>query len=43
MTLIGALVAQTYSRLISMQHHLMCQIFEKQKAVKIIRMWTQCE
>lgn len=32
-----------YSRRINIQHRLVYQIFEKQKAVKIIRMWTHYE
>ena len=32
-----------YSRKINMQHRLVYQIFEKEKIVKIIRMWTHYE
>ena len=32
-----------YSRRINIQHRLVYQIFEKERAVKIIRMWTHYE
>jgi toxin YoeB len=32
-----------YSRRINIQHRLVYQIYEKQKAIKIIRMWTHYE
>jgi Txe/YoeB family toxin of toxin-antitoxin system len=32
-----------YSRRINIQHRLIYQIYEKEKAVKIIRMWTHYE
>ena len=32
-----------YSRRINMQHRLVYQIYEKEKIVKIIRMWTHYE
>ena len=33
----------TYSRRINIQHRLIYQIYEKEKIVKIIRMWTHYE
>jgi Txe/YoeB family toxin of toxin-antitoxin system len=33
----------TYSRRINMQHRLVYQIYEDEKIVKIIRMWTHYE
>jgi Txe/YoeB family toxin of toxin-antitoxin system len=33
----------TYSRRINMQHRLIYQIYEEEKTVKIIRMWTHYE
>ncbi|HCS49831.1 MAG TPA: type II toxin-antitoxin system mRNA interferase toxin, RelE/StbE family, partial [Candidatus Aminicenantes bacterium] len=30
-------------RRINIQHRLVCQVLEKQKAVKIIRLWTHYE
>jgi toxin YoeB len=36
-------LAGAYSRRINMQHRLVYQVFEKEKAVKIIRMWTHYE
>ena len=33
----------TYSRRINIQHRLVYQIYEKEKIVKIIRMWTHYE
>jgi toxin YoeB len=32
-----------YSRRINLQHRLIYQIYEKEKAVKVIRMWTHYE
>jgi Txe/YoeB family toxin of toxin-antitoxin system len=32
-----------YSRRINIQHRLVYQIFDKQKVVKVIRMWTHYE
>ena len=32
-----------YSRRINIQHRLVYQVYEKEKAVKIIRMWTHYE
>ena len=32
--------AGLYSRRINIQHRLVYQVFEKEKAVKILRMWT---
>lgn len=40
--LVGDL-AGTYSRRINIQHWLVYQVLEKEKAVKIIRMWTHYE
>ena len=40
--LIGDL-SGTYSRRINIQHRLVYQIYEKEKTVKIIRMWTHYE
>ena len=31
---------ETYSRRINIQHRLVYQIFEEEKTIKIIRMWT---
>ncbi len=31
---------RVYSRRINIQHRLVYQVFEKEKAVKVIRMWT---
>jgi len=36
-------LAGAYSRRISIQHRLVYQIIKKEKAVKIIRMWTHYE
>ena len=36
-------LAGAYSRRISIQHRLVYQILRKEKAVKIIRMWTHYE
>jgi Txe/YoeB family toxin of toxin-antitoxin system len=33
----------TYSRRINMQHRIVYQVYEKDKIVKIIRMWTHYE
>lgn len=33
----------TYSRRINIQHRLVYQVLEKQKAVKILRLWTHYE
>jgi len=33
----------TYSRRINMQHRMVYQVYEKEKIVKIIRMWTHYE
>lgn len=40
--LVGDL-AGVYSRRINIQHRLIYQVLEKEKAVKIIRMWTHYE
>jgi len=40
--LLGDLLG-TYSRRINIQHRLIYQIYEKEKFVKIIRMWTHYE
>ena len=32
-----------YSRRITIQHRLVYQVYEKEKAVKVIRMWTHYE
>jgi Txe/YoeB family toxin of toxin-antitoxin system len=40
--LVGDL-AGAYSRRINIQHRLVYQVYEKEQAVKIIRMWTQYE
>ena len=32
-----------YSRRINLRHRLVCQILEKEKVVKVIRMWTHYE
>lgn len=40
--LIGDL-SGTYSRRINIQHRLVYQIYEKEKTVKIIRLWTHYE
>jgi toxin YoeB len=36
-------LAEAYSRRISIQHRMVYQVLEKQRAVKIIRMWTHYE
>ena len=33
----------TYSRRINIQHRLIYQVYEKEKIVKVIRMWTHYE
>ena len=33
----------TYSRRINLQHRLVYQVYEKEKVIKIIRMWTHYE
>lgn len=40
--LVGDL-AGANSRRINIQHRLVCQIYEKEKIVKVIRMWTHYE
>ena len=40
--LVGDL-AGTYSRRINLQHRLVYQVLKKEKAVKILRMWTHYE
>jgi Txe/YoeB family toxin of toxin-antitoxin system len=40
--LIGDL-AGAYSRRINIQHRLVYQVFDKERAVKVIRMWTHYE
>jgi toxin YoeB len=40
--LVGDL-AGAYSRRINIQHRLVYQVFEKEKTVKVIRMWTHYE
>jgi Txe/YoeB family toxin of toxin-antitoxin system len=40
--LVGDL-AGAYSRRINIQHHLVYEVIEDEKAVKIIRMWTHYE
>jgi Txe/YoeB family toxin of toxin-antitoxin system len=37
--LVGDL-AGAYSRRINMQHRLVCQVLERERIVKVIRMWT---
>ena len=32
-----------YSRRINIQHRLVYQVYEKEKVVKVIRMWTHCD
>lgn len=36
-------LAGAYSRRINIQHRLVYQVYEKEKAVKVIRMWTHYE
>ena len=40
--LVGDL-AGAYSRRINIQHRLVCEILDKEKVVKVIRMWTHYE
>ena len=40
--LVGDL-AGAYSRRINIQHRLVCEILNKEKVVKVIRMWTHYE
>ena len=40
--LVGDL-AGTYSRRINIQHRLVYQVFQKEKIVKIVRLWTHYE
>jgi len=40
--LIGDLI-DTFSRRLNIQHRIVSQVYEKQKIVKIIRMWTHYE
>ena len=40
--LVGDLVG-AYSRRINIQHRLVYQLYEKEKIVKVIRMWTHYE
>lgn len=40
--LVGDLTG-AYSRRINIQHHLVYQVYEKEKIVKVIRMWTHYE
>lgn len=40
--LVGDL-AGAYSRRINIQHRLVCQVYEKERVVKILRMWTHYE
>lgn len=32
-----------YSRRVNIQHRLVCQVLEKEKTVKVIRLWTHYE
>lgn len=41
-TLVGDL-AGAYSRRINIQHRLVYQVYEAEKAVKVLRMWTHYE
>jgi Txe/YoeB family toxin of toxin-antitoxin system len=36
-------LAGAYSRRINIQHRLVYQVFDKERAVKVIRMWTHYE
>lgn len=36
-------VNNTYSRRINVQHRLVYQVYEKEKIIKVIRMWTHYE
>ncbi|MCF6264518.1 MAG: Txe/YoeB family addiction module toxin [Xanthomonadales bacterium] len=38
--LVGDLLSGTYSRRINIQHRLVYQVYEQERVVKIIRMWT---
>jgi len=40
--LVGDLVG-AFSRRISIQHRLICQVVEKERVVKVLRMWTHYE
>ena len=40
--LVGDL-AGAYSRRINIQHRLVCQVLEEEKAVKVLRLWTHYE
>ena len=40
--LVGDL-AGAYSRRINIQHRLVYQVYDPQRIVKVIRMWTHCE
>lgn len=40
--LVGDL-AGAYSRRINIQHRLVCQVLKKEKAVKVLRMWSHYE
>ena len=40
--LVGDL-AGTYSRRINIQHHLVYEVFAKEKTVRVLRMWTHYE
>jgi toxin YoeB len=40
--LVGDL-AGAYSRRINIQHRLVYQVYEKEKAIKVLRMWTHYE
>lgn len=40
--LVGDL-AGAYSRRINIQHRLVCQVLEKEKAIKVIRLWIHYE
>ena len=36
-------LAGTYSRRINIQHRLVCEVFKKQRTVRVLRMWTHYE
>ncbi len=40
--LVGDL-AGAYSRRINIQHRLVCQVLEEEKAIKVLRLWTHYE
>ncbi len=40
--LVGDL-AGSYSRRINIQHRLVCQVLEKERVVKVLRLWTHYE